>query len=184
MKEASQDTSAESFIRFWDYVSGRGLMKINTARSLAASSRQVLSVEKRWEELDITSLDVDGLIDRFKNLRARDYKPETLNIYGRRFRRALGLYLEYLEDPSGWKPVAQRGGGRELKQGAETGSMKMGAAFEPRFMDSSSKLMSYPFPLREDCIVHLRLPGDLSAKDVTRLTSFLEALVIDRDPAN
>ena len=182
MKEARQDTSAESFIRFWDYVSKRGLMKMNTARSLAASSRQVLSVDNRWEELDVTSLDVDGLIDRFKNLRALDYKPETLNVYGRRFRRALGLYLEYLEDPSGWKPVAQRGGGRELKKGTESASVKMRTAFEPSFVDSGSKLMSYPFPLRGDCVVHLRLPGDLTAKDVARLTSFLEALVINRDP--
>jgi len=140
------------------------LMKVNTARSLAASARQVLSVEKNWEEIDISALDVEDLIKRFKNLRARDYKPETLNVYGRRFRRALGLYLEYLDDPTDWKPLAQRGGGRELDKGTAG------------FVDSSSRLMSYPFPLRDDCVVQLRLPVDLSAKDVARLTYFLKAL--------
>jgi len=176
MWETGNDTSGKSFIRFWDYVSNRGLMKVNTARSLAASARQVLSVEKNWEEIDISALDVEDLIERFKNLRARDYKPETLNVYGRRFRRALGLYLEYLDDPTDWKPLAQRGGGRELDKGTEGGRIKVGSAVDSGFVDSSSRLMSYPFPLRDDCVVQLRLPVDLSAKDVARLTSFLKAL--------
>jgi len=179
MWETRNDTSGESFIRFWDYVSNRGLMKVNTARSLAASARQVLSVDKKWEEIDISALDVEGLIERFKNLRARDYKPETLNVYGRRFRRALGLYLEYLDDPAGWRPIAQRGGGRELDGGAEGGRIKEGLSVDPGFVDSSSKLMSYPFPLRNDCVVQLRLPVDLSARDVARLTAFLNTLEIE-----
>ena len=175
MWETKDDTSGDSFIRFWEYVSNRGLMKVNTARSLAASARQVLSVEKKWEDIDISTLDVEGIIDRFKNLRARDYKPETLNVYGRRFRRALALYLEYLVDPAGWKPIAQRGVAKELDRESD------GSSIESNFLVSNLKLMSYPFPLRDDCIVQMRLPIDFSTRDLARLTTFLKALVIEEN---
>ena len=42
-------------------------------------------------------------------------------------------------------------------------------------------LVEYPFPLREGVFAYLRLPVDLSAADVKRLTADLAALVIDAD---
>jgi hypothetical protein len=178
MWQTTDDTSGQSFIRFWEYVSDRGLMKVNTARSLAASAKQVLNVEKNWEGVDIRDLDVEGLIERFKNLRARDYKPETLNVYSRRFRRALVLYLDYLKDPTGWRPITQRVAGKEMKKDAKVGKTRSRPALGQLPVDQGAKMITYPFPLRDDCIVQVTLPMELHQEDVGRLTTFLNALVM------
>jgi hypothetical protein len=41
---------------------------------------------------------------QFQNLRKTKFKPAVLETYNRRFRQAVASYLNYLEDPGGWKP--------------------------------------------------------------------------------
>jgi hypothetical protein len=139
-------------------------------------------VEKSWEGINIRELDVEGLIERFENLRAGDYKQETLNVYGRRFRRAIELFLAYLEDPSSWKPLTRKGGVKDA--GRDMMIEGRGELRPPVSADKdvdASGLMNYPFPLREDCVVQLNLPKILSKKDIERLASFLNALVMEDD---
>lgn len=176
-----RDPSATAFVEFWNYVVDKGIMNRNTARSLGAAAKAVLSVEEGWENLDITSFDAKELLTRFKNLRAREYTPQSLDAYDRRFRQALRMYQDYLENPAGWKvPGSKRTrrqrNTRKLEEPriSETG----GASLPAAVFDSGSKLISYPFPLRDDCVVQLRLPADLSEEDVLRLTAFMRSLVL------
>jgi hypothetical protein len=45
--------------------------------------------------------------------------------------------------------------------------------------NQDSQLVDYNFPLRQDIVVRLRLPREITTKDVTRLTSFLNSLKFD-----
>jgi hypothetical protein len=83
-------------------------MNRNTAAGLRSASTRVLAVlGDDWEETDVTRLDVESLLIRFQNLEKKDFKPQVLEVYKQRFRKAVGMYLEYLRDPGGWKPGTQ-----------------------------------------------------------------------------
>jgi hypothetical protein len=69
-----------------------------------AACSQVLSVLDNWAEVDVKTLDVEETLRRFQNRKAKDFKPAVLETYKGRFRRAVTDYLEYLNDPGGWKP--------------------------------------------------------------------------------
>jgi hypothetical protein len=180
---ARQDsyTSGAAFIEFWDYMVREQRMNQNSARALGSASKQVLSVEEDWEKIDISTLDEEALIEKFIEERGDAYSHRTQAAYALRFQRALRLYLAYLKDPEGWMPpnsperaILEEKQRREHASGARH-------AFFPRttVTQTGVRMISYPFPLRESCVAQLRLPVDLTAEDVERLSSYLQTLVID-----
>lgn len=177
-------TTGKEFVEFWGWVVSKGLMNENTARSLGAASRQVLSIDDDWESRDVSAIDVEDTLRRFKNIRQKDFKPESLNAYERRFQQALGLYLEYKRDPANWKFVGQEGSSRRARGGKVNSSSEEQGIYD--FVGGATgdaippvSLMEYPFPLREACIVKLRLPSDLKVSEVERLSAFMKTLAID-----
>lgn len=182
MRNPSGYTSGAAFVEFWEYVAREGLMNTNSARSLGGASKQVLSIEEDWENLDVSTLDVEDQLQRFVELRASDYSPRTVAAYALRFKRALRLYLEYLDNPEAWRPpkspVRAILDERELRQ-----TPRVSAQFFPYSSSSQSgvRMIQYPFPLRDDCIAQLRLPVELTKTDVERLSSYLHSLVLETE---
>lgn len=181
------DTSGQAFIDHWDYAAESGVMKPNTAAALRAACAQVLSAVENWETVDIRRIDVEDTFRRFQNKRAREFKPETLMTYRRRFSQAVRLFLKFAEDPKSWKsPVRERKiRPRAVKEpGAEASfPERMSAAGGIETPPPRIGLMDYPFPLPGNRIALLRLPGDLKLAEVQRLTAFLTTLAVDFDPA-
>jgi hypothetical protein len=182
--ESKVDTSGISFVRFWDLVSEMGLIKRNTARALSVATRKVLGVEENWENLDITVMDLDAIIETFKRRSGDVYNTETINAYVNNFRRALNVYLDYLDDPAGWRKFAASESGKTLdlavKSDWRRGEwIKASAAEEISEEARDVDLRAYPFRLRANCIIELQLPVDLDRKDVKRLKKFLSALMLD-----
>jgi hypothetical protein len=182
--ESKIDTSAISFVRFWDLVSEMGLIKRNTARALSVATRKVLSVEENWETLDITTMDLDAIIETFKRLSSEAYNTETINAYVNNFRRALNVYLDYLDDPAGWRQFAASESGRtlelEVRSDWRRGEWIKASPFEEEIEKGpEADVRTYAFRLRSGCVVDLELPIDLSRKDVNRIKTFLDALLLD-----
>lgn len=179
MENNLNSTSGKNFISFWDYLIDRGLMNENTARALGAASKAILSIEEGWEELDVNNVNVAELIRRFENIHAKDYSPKTLATYGRRFKLALKEYLKYNENPSGYKAPSVKKTSVKKKERPEPDrqSSSVVASYASVY-DPSLKLITYPFPLRDDCVVQLRLPTDMTMADVDRLTLFMKSLVL------
>ncbi len=176
------DTTGKGFSDFWTTAAKRGLMKVNTASSFAAPVRKVLSVETDWETLDINQLDVDSLLERFRNLHAHELTQGSLVAYERRFKAALQIYQEYVSNPTKWKYKGQTSSAR--KKEAKTAASRKSEA-GPTLHEvgggspSSVQLLDYPFRLREDCIVRLRLPANLKVAEVDRLTAMMRTLAMD-----
>ncbi|HEY5779108.1 MAG TPA: hypothetical protein VIT00_10250, partial [Terrimicrobiaceae bacterium] len=59
-------------------------------------------------EMDVTSLDVEDVARRFKNIRARDFNPKSLEVYESRFKNALSSFREYVRDPGAWCPASRQ----------------------------------------------------------------------------
>jgi len=161
-------------------------MNRNTAGALRAACSQVLGVLDNWEQIDVTSLDPDDVIRRFQNLRARDFNPESLNAYARRFKNAVESFLQYVKEPSAWKPAMRpvkaqgEGNGQPRGKRTQTPATERMEHEQPAIETPHvGGLIEYPFPLRDNVVARLKLPRDISASEAKRLYGFMLALAVD-----
>jgi hypothetical protein len=182
------DTSAKALVEFWTRVAQQGLMKPNTANSYKSACVQILGIDAEWEQYDVKTLDVEELFRRFENKRHSEFTPQSLEVYKRRLSIAIRSFLEYSNNPSGWKPgVRKRNKRAENPVVARTStspqipeSALQTLAEAPRQIEST-QLIDYPFPLRGNRMARLSLPADLCKADVRRLCAFITALGADDD---
>jgi hypothetical protein len=174
--------TAKELVDHWSWAADKGVMNANTANALRAACTAVLETEKDWQNIDVGALEVDSLLGRFRNLKGKNYSPDSLKEYERRFRKAHALYLDYLRAPTEWKPA-----GRERPSG--NGKTERRHEFQPEGTEKTNApskppapgFVEYPFPLRADRIARLVLPVDLKAGEVRRLSAFLSTLPVDAE---
>jgi len=178
------DTTAKAMIEFFEKAGGTGRIKPNTAHSLSTAAKQILKIDDNWEQIDLAQLDVDEFLARFRNLNGLKYKPRSLAEYERRFKKATQLYLEYVANPATWKfngksrrkPKSGRGTETLAVEQQTTGNVETTTV---GIAPGGLQMMDYPFPLRDGCIVRLRLPADLKMSEVGRLAAFMRTITID-----
>jgi hypothetical protein len=175
------DTTGKSLAEHWSWAASKGVMNKNSAGALRAACTQVLGVLDNWQNVDVTTIDPDDVVQRFKNLRAKDFKPESLETYGTRFKKALSSYLAYTKDPGAWKPTRQyRARTLRANGNGATASGQEAEASPPRASEAPrTGLVDYPFPLRDGLTVRLMLPRDLKTSEVKRLNAFMSTLTVD-----
>src|SRR5438093_4944473 len=98
-------TTGKQLVDHWAWATENGLINNNTARALRTACLKVLGVIDHWPQVDVTSLDVEYVIQRFQGLRARDFSSVSLQAYAQRFRTAIQLFLQYVKNPTGWDPA-------------------------------------------------------------------------------
>lgn len=172
------EATGRALVDHWDWAASKGIMNKNTAHGLRTACIQVLGVLDNWESVDVRKLDIDDTLIRFQNIRSKQFKPQVLEEYKRRFRQAVSSFLQYLEDPGNWKPTSRKParplprGDREADRVEEVPAATGGEL-------PSAGLIEYPFPLREGQTVRLILPRDLKKAEVKRLTAFMMTLAVD-----
>jgi hypothetical protein len=183
------NTSAKNLLDFLTRAGETGRIKPEMAASLSSATKKVLEIEQDWEELDVHQIDMDDFLTRFRNLKSLEYTPNSLSEYERRFKRAVDMFLGFVQDPSGWKHNGKANGGQKNKTKNATSKTKgkvaqptSGEAVEISTVTINSagiQMMDYPFPLRESCVVRLRLPSDLKVAEVERLAAFMRSVAVD-----
>jgi hypothetical protein len=181
------ETTGQQLVDHWNWAAEKGLMNKNTASGRRSACVQVLSILPDWQNVDVSQLNVEDILLRFQNLKKKDFRPNVLEVYKKRFKVALDSYLEYLRDPGNWRASSQ-----ERQASTATGNFKTSAkrstarrtTVESDTEDLSAAITSagmteYKFPLRTGIVVKLFLPTDLSPQDVQRLTGFLNMLVVE-----
>ena len=182
------NTTGKQLVDHWTWAAEKGLMNANSARAVRAACAQVLGVLDNWEQTDVASIDVDDAIRRFQNLRARDFNPESLQAYERRFRSAVDSFLAYVKDPATWRPAMRPAKtpneqtGREKTRRSIRSTERHDETPGPSDGIPSVALIEYPFPLREGVVARLKLPRDISLAEAKRLHGFMIALAIDSTP--
>ena len=91
--------SADDLLKFLDHAGDKGLIPAATVQALAVATRSVLATLSEAERADVSQIDLDAVLTRFANKRARDFNPKTVQEYGRRFTRAIELLRRWKEDP-------------------------------------------------------------------------------------
>lgn len=175
------DATGKGLIDFVSFAADKHLINANTAGALLAASREVLrAIEPEgWEALDLRTVDVDDFTTRFERARAGKLKPESLLVYKSRFKNAIQMYFQYLENPSGWRYKPERPAAARKKPG--TVSVRSESAddepADPRGVRATT--IEYPFPLRQGVVVKLHLPSDLTRPESKRLAAFIDALAVE-----
>ncbi len=172
------DTSAKALIEHWPWAAKRGLMNDNTAKTLRAACAKVLGIFDDPGSVDVRQLDVEDTLRRFRNLRGKDLKPDSIEAYEQRFRQALKSFIDYVNDPGAWKFSTRqppRNGHSAPKESAKAhGAVVRGEA--------NGRALDFPFPLLDGFVAHLILPRDLKTADIQRMTMFMNTLVTDAIP--
>ncbi|MGQ0613950.1 MAG: hypothetical protein ACT4PV_09465 [Planctomycetaceae bacterium] len=172
------ETTGKAFLGHWEWAAEKGVMNKNTASGLKAACTQVLGVLDDWENVDVKRLDVEETLTRFQNLRKKQFKPQVLETYKRRFRQAVSSYLAYLEDPGSWKPTTRKPRTQASENGRDASATEEMVHASGRELPSAG-LVEYPFPLREGQNARLVLPRDLKRSEVKRLAAFMTTLAVD-----
>lgn len=175
--------SVDDLLDFLAHAGDKGLMPAATASALGVATRKVLSVLDSPEREDVRRLDVDGVIKRFTNKRAKEFNPTSLKEYGRRVHRAIDLFLSWRADPANFtvktratstarkkdRPSRPETVTREIDQ-------KDDSATAPR--DDGGYQSS--FPIRPGTVVTvLNIPSDLTPAEAERLAKFVRMLAVE-----
>ena len=174
----ANDYSVADLLEFLAHASQRGLMPAATAQALAVASRNVFGVLGEVEGSDVRSMDLDGVINRFTNKRAKEFNPASLKEYARRARRAVELYLQWREDPANFSVKTRTTSIRRDRGKNSTISRPT----EPDIEPSGSPQLApgtyqSAFPVRPGRIVTIsNLPEDLTAAEAERLAQFIKML--------
>jgi hypothetical protein len=175
------DTTGKALVEFWRHAGDKGLMNANTARAIGQATAQVLSVLDDWQSQDLQTANLEDVWRRFQNKHSRSYKPESLNAYKRRFMAGVKSFLNYVADPSAWRPPisGERVSRKERLENSSGAPARLDLGEPVQSTEKGVVMVDYPFPLREGRLAILRLPADLKAVEVRRLTAYLNTLVVD-----
>jgi hypothetical protein len=184
LNKAATDGSGQDFLDHWDWAAKKGLLNRNTAHAIRAAVSRILRIEgPNWPEIDVRSIDEEGLLDRFENLEKKQFSPGSLATYRSRFRKGRQLYLSYLEDPKNYRPqsrervaAAQPGGESVRRQRPRS----RGESVADKTPSQHGDLVRYPFPVRAGVMAELFLPADLRRDEADRLAKFLQSLSLEQ----
>lgn len=168
---------------------------------LRSASKRILEVEDDWYSVDLTILDVDGLIHRFRIKNRAELTDESFAAYESRFRRGLSMYFRWLDHDPNWAGKVRSNGGGTGKTTKNTVSGRhtvknIGPTSEraPDYQelnavaahvahaDSQPELFDYPVALVDSKVTAiLRLPRTYTTGDAARMAALINALAVPSD---
>ena len=167
--------TGKALVEHWPWAAEKGLVPKAAARTMAVSCRQVLEVEQDWGKVDVVTLDIGEFVQRFKTLRATDYKPRSLEDYAGRFRRGVKSYRDFLTDPSKWHYGSRARVGTSKPKTPQ----RRGGGAVPSADQRETVLQEYVYPFRKDVLVTLTIPQDATAAEIRRLVAWAQTLAVD-----
>jgi hypothetical protein len=173
--------SVDDLLEFLDHAAGRGLMPAATAQALAVATRNVLGVLAENERTDLSQLDIEAVIKRFTNKRAKDFNPSSLKEYGRRVNRAVELFLKWREDPANFAIKTRAAStSRKKERGAENGEPAPRDAQPEQVPTQLAGTYQSSLPVRQGLVVTLvNVPKDLTRAEAERLANFIKMLAVE-----
>ncbi len=115
MVEEGIQASRDNLIAFLDFVAEKGLMKRQTAMAYRKACNVILKILDESEVNDLSKINLEAVFRRHRNLAASRILPATLTSYEARTRAAIDGFIEYVKDPSSWKPSVQQRTRRSAK---------------------------------------------------------------------
>ena len=173
--------SADDLLEFLDHAGDKGLMPAATAQALAVATRNVLGILSDDEKADLRQLDLDAIVRRFTNKRAKDFNPSSLKEYGRRLRRAVDLFLSWRNDPANFtvKTRTTTGPRKREKELGNNEPITRETSTE-QAPDEVAGTYRSAIPIRPGLVVTLvNIPNDLTSAEAERIAGFVRMLALE-----
>jgi hypothetical protein len=175
--------STGDMLDFLEHAAERGMVPAATAQGLAVASRQVLSVLADGEGDDVRKLDLDSVVHRFHNKRARDFSPGSLRTYEQRTRRAIDEFLTWRADPANFRAKTRAPVRRTavMEQGIDNaGNHSVHSEVPPPYVVSRASGYQTSFPLRPGYLITIaNVPQDLTPAEAERMAQFVRMLAVE-----
>lgn len=177
----TNDYTMDDLLDFLSHAGDKGFMPAATARALSVASRNVLGVLEEDEQQNIRALDLDAIIKRFNNKRARDFNPGSLKAYGQRIRRAIELYEQWKDNPADFsvKTRTTRRSKKEAQSETRTSNLyTSNADVQPTPNHTGTFQSSFPVGAGRVITVS-NIPEDLTSAEAEKLAQFVRMLAVD-----
>lgn len=194
--------TAAGLVEYLDSLVAKGRSRDGVVTPLKTAIVKVLekTESENWGAVDVTHIDVEDVMARFKNFTMGDYTDASYRAYELRIKRAINWYKNFLSNP-GWYPKERQRAPRassdgktpnsdssKLRRGEKKGSGVSGATGKDSIRSEEQErdtpiidAIAYPFPLVNGKTARIYMPRGVTKSDVQRLATFLEALVIEQD---
>ncbi len=186
-RAAPGDGTGAGMIAWLGWTIQKNMMVDATASALRTASQKVLAVEDGWATVEVSSLDLDSIVNRFRIKHRGDMKDQTLNTYEQRFRQTVDMYGKWLADEP-WQPATRKRTARPAA-GSSNGSAAAPTSKSPAVQQQPEValppqpgMITYPFPIRPGMQGKITLPEDLSTREAKRIAAFIGTLAFDDEP--
>ncbi len=174
----------DNLLDFLSLAGSRGLMPAATASALSVAVRNVLGVLDDNERNNLHQMDIDAVLKRFTNKRAREFNPSSLKEYSRRLRRAIELYERWSDDPANFSIKTRTSRSTGKKARADGATARPADSADPAVRSTTPQpegdTYSSAFPIRTDRVVVLtNIPADLTGPEAERLANFVRMLPVE-----
>lgn len=175
------ETTGRALVALWESTATNGTLVPPTANQWAAACARVLQayVESnhdgrptRWEDVDVSRIDVDAALRAFRARSANTLAPSTIDTYTQIFVRAVPSFLDYMAAPEAWQPPIRSRRSSLRKAASSSAAPPAPATSGPSVAGTpgSSKLdaermLEIPIHLRSGATAVLRIPSVLSEVD-------------------
>jgi len=197
MAKQAISADVEALITFLDTASETGKMKPATAHALKMASKRVLEVLTPAEKSDLEKVDIDKVLDTFKQKKGKGLREGSLKTYLNRTKRAYTEFSAYRQDPQNWQSsIAPRNVKSKAGSKAKAGTVKAKGPGRPKGKRGRKPAapvvqavavdvppITHQYPLRQNETVKISgLPRDLKVTEAKRIAAFLYALCDDFKP--
>lgn len=190
--------------RFLGIAERQGIYNANTLGGLRSAATKLLSDLDDNDSLQ--NFDAHASMMRYHNKNPGELRATVLGEYVRRMNRLLRYFEEYNRNPAGFRPrgrapVGPTGGNNQRSSKSKPTKATKAATEEKRKegsiiegvatrLDSPTKMLKGPgpeqlglsYPLRDDFLVQLLLPRDITLDEARRVGAFIQTLARDFKP--
>jgi hypothetical protein len=196
--EILNSRTGAGLMKFFEVKARKHELSESVAGALRTGSKRVLDVEDDSDSVDLTAVDVDELVRRFRKKNRASLTDQSLQAYESRFRRSLTMYIKWLDGESDWagkSRTSSSGNGGKSTSNSQRGIRKDASSIKSPVTSTrddvgnpnesgstrSSKLALFDYPvLLQDsgATAILRLPATYSTRDADRMASLISALAV------
>lgn len=171
--------TVEGLLAFLDYLKEKHFLSANSVEGLKTAVKKVFEgVDgENAGAVELAELDLDAYLRRFQVAEGRNYKPDTIAVYGRRIKQAIEAQRHYIE--TGDVPSFKTAGSKSQNSGMVPKAKRSTGtkAAEKQANPPVGDLIEFPFPLRTGQMARFYLPAQgLHPKDVDRASAYLRSL--------
>lgn len=177
--------SIQEFITFMDMVTKKGLLNTATANSRKNATLQVLDALDEDEKQDLRAIDVDLCFERFSNLHSSRFTPDSLKVYKTRFKKGLGDFLSWKQNPMTFRPdVVSKKPSTKKSIEAEVITPNNTESQIDRipiaYKQPLTSMDVFPIRIRENVIVQVaNLPHDLTQAEAQKIARVIQAHIME-----